>query len=126
MKPARPSLVARLLGRRLRAWALAACPTLALGCVAPDLSTEAPADPRETAYQRINAERKLWQQKGELSRITSEKLLEAAETYVDLLAARTSEAVLRRTQDYQREVLKWAEALAKAENAAEVQVEAIR
>jgi outer membrane protein TolC len=96
------------------------------GALFPALDIAARFDPRETTYQRINAERKVWQQKGELSRITSEQLLEAAETYIDLLAARTSEAVLRRAQDYQREVLKWAEALAKAENAAEVQVETIR
>ncbi|MBI1918266.1 MAG: TolC family protein [Planctomycetes bacterium] len=247
MKPARPSLLTRLLGRSLHAWGLAVCPALALGCVSPDLRPADPADapapraaapdkenrptptqadctaapsavrvaqvkpkmlpvdldtvlhlaeeqnvqialareklneshaekdladlswlpnihaglafyrheggiqnedgtlqrsstgalfpgldvaarfdPRETAYQRINAERKVWQQKGELSRITSETLLEAAETYVDLLTARTSEAILRRTQEYQGEVLKWAEALAKADNAAKVQVETIR
>ena len=41
-------------------------------------------DLRETAYQRIDAERKVWQQKGELSKLTSETLLDAAGTYVDL------------------------------------------
>src|SRR5207248_10854094 len=66
------------------------------GALFPGLDIAARFDLRETGFQRINAERKVWQQKGELSRITSEKLLDAAETYVDLLAARTSEAILRR------------------------------
>ena len=50
-------------------------------------------DLRETAYQRIDAERKVWQQKGELSKLTSETLLDAAGTYVDVLAAGTSAVV---------------------------------
>src|SRR5437868_6711514 len=50
------------------------------GALFPALDIAARFDPRETAYQRINAERKLWQQKGELSRVTSETLPQAAET----------------------------------------------
>ena len=51
-------------------------------------------DLREAVYQKVNAERQLWQQKGELRRITSETLLDAATTYIDLLAARTGEAIV--------------------------------
>jgi outer membrane protein TolC len=50
-------------------------------------------DLRDVAFQRIEAERRLWQQKGELSKLTSENLLDAASTYIDLLAARTGEAI---------------------------------
>jgi outer membrane protein TolC len=50
-------------------------------------------DLKEFAYQKVNAERGVWQQRGELSRISSETLLDAANTYIDLLAARTGEGV---------------------------------
>jgi outer membrane protein TolC len=50
-------------------------------------------DLRRIVYERVDAERKVWQSKGELSRLTSDVLLDAAETYVDLLAARTGELV---------------------------------
>src|SRR5205807_268269 len=62
----------------------------------------------------------------EVSRVTSETLLDAANTYVDLLAARTSEAIIRRTQGYQEEVLRYAESLFKADKSTEGQLEAIR
>ena len=35
-------------------------------------------DLREYGFQKVNAQRQVWQQKGELSRVTSELLLEAA------------------------------------------------
>src|SRR5206468_11640310 len=41
-------------------------------------------DLREAVFQRVDAERKVWQQKGELSKLSSENLLDAANTYVDL------------------------------------------
>src|SRR5262249_44912436 len=87
------------------------------GALFPGLDVSARLDLRETAFQRINAERQLWQQKGELSRVTSETLMDAANTYIDLLAARTSEAILLRTETYQREVLRWAEELFKQQKA---------
>jgi outer membrane protein TolC len=55
-------------------------------------------DLRDFAYQKVNAERQVWQQKGELSRITSEKLLDAADTYIDLLSARAGEVIALRIQ----------------------------
>jgi outer membrane protein TolC len=72
-------------------------------------------DVREATYTRVNAERKIWQQKGELRKVTTETLVEAAETYFDLLTARRAEAVLRdlernddmllkRAQDLQKDV----------------------
>ena len=51
-------------------------------------------DLREAVYTKVNAERQLWQQRGELRRVTSETLLDAATTYIDLLAARNAEAIL--------------------------------
>jgi outer membrane protein TolC len=50
-------------------------------------------DLREACFQKINAERAVCQQRGEMSRVTSETLLEAASAYIDMLAARTGEAI---------------------------------
>ena len=44
-------------------------------------------DLKEAVYQRFVAERQVLQQKGELRKVTTETLLDAANTYIDLLAA---------------------------------------
>jgi outer membrane protein TolC len=83
-------------------------------------------DVREMMYERVNAERKLWQQKGELSRISTENLLDAAETYIDLLAARTGEAIALSAEKDLRNLLERTERLAKTENVARVEVARIQ
>jgi outer membrane protein TolC len=83
-------------------------------------------DLREAVFLRIDAERKIWQQRGELSRLTSEQLLDAATTYIDLLAAKEGEAVSRDTENRLRKVLEKAENLAKTEGATQVEVPRIR
>ena len=50
-------------------------------------------DLKEAVYQRFVAERQVLQQKGELRKVTTDTLLEAANAYIDLLAARTGEAM---------------------------------
>jgi outer membrane protein TolC len=50
-------------------------------------------DLRQYAFEKVKAERDVWQQKGELSRITTETLQQASETYIDLLQARSEEAL---------------------------------
>jgi outer membrane protein TolC len=82
-------------------------------------------DLREAVFAQVNAERQVWQQKGELSRVTSEVLLEAASTYIDLLAARTGEAVGLQLLKYEEEILEQARGLAKADPGGQIQVEAI-
>ncbi len=69
-------------------------------------------DIREFAYQKVNAQRKVWQQKGELTKITSETLLDAASTYIDMLAARTAEAIVREEREKFTELLKQAKGAA--------------
>src|SRR5262249_20187659 len=46
-------------------------------------------DPREYAFRQLTAARKLWQENGDLSKITYEQTLDASTTYIDLLAAHT-------------------------------------
>jgi outer membrane protein TolC len=83
-------------------------------------------DLREAVYQRVNAERQLWQQKGELRRITTETLLDAANTYVDLLAARTGEAISTAMEQYLQNLLRRAQKRASAEPGARVEVDRIQ
>ena len=79
-------------------------------------------DPRDVAYQQVNAARRVWQQRGELSRISYETLLDAAGTYVDLLAVRTGEVMARATIRDLKVVLDRAEKLAKTEPVVKVEV----
>jgi outer membrane protein TolC len=68
-------------------------------------------DAKEAAYQKVNASRQIWQRKGELSKITSETLLEAATTYIDLLLARTSEAIAQELEEHEARLLAYARKL---------------
>jgi outer membrane protein TolC len=79
-------------------------------------------DVREVAYQQVNAQRKVWQQKGELCRITSETLLDAANTYIDLLAARCGEAIARELEQRFTYLLQEAQKVADVEKAAAAEV----
>jgi outer membrane protein TolC len=78
-------------------------------------------DPRELAYQQVNAERKAHQEKAELERLTSEKLLDAATTYIDLLAAQAGKAINRDLQKELNGLLERAQKLADI-NVGEAQV----
>jgi outer membrane protein TolC len=69
-------------------------------------------DLREATYRRLNAERAEVQQQGELRKITTETLLEAAGTYLDLLAARSAEAVVASTEQELARLLERAKRLA--------------
>ena len=51
-------------------------------------------DLREVAFRRVEAERNLVQKRGEISRLSSEQLLDAATTYVDLLAAQSAITIM--------------------------------
>ncbi len=81
-------------------------------------------DLREAAYQKIQAEREIWQKKGELSKLSSEMLLDAATTYVDFLTALASEAISRDVERHMRGLLKQAQTLANVDPG--VRVEAVR
>ncbi len=83
-------------------------------------------DLRDYAFQKLNAQRQVWQQKGELSRVTSETLLEAANAYIDLLTALSGEAVAREIEKQLRELLDNAERLANTEPGAQVEVARIK
>lgn len=80
------------------------------GALYPGVDLHSDFDIKEATFQRIDAERKRWQQQGELSKVSNEQLLEAANTYIDLLTAQRGEAVSKELEKYQRDVLKRARA----------------
>jgi outer membrane protein TolC len=82
-------------------------------------------DPRDVAFQQVDAERKVWQQRGELSKLTSENLLDAATTYADLLAARASEGLAVTIEKHLGDLLEQATALAKLDRGLRVEVERV-
>lgn len=83
-------------------------------------------DLREATFKKVDAERKIWQQRGEVTRMTSENLLDASQTYIDLLTAKSGEAIAREAESKLRELLEDTEKLAKAEPALQVEVARIR
>jgi outer membrane protein TolC len=83
-------------------------------------------DLRDLVYAKVDAERKIWQQHGELAKLTSENLLDAANTYVDLLAARTAEAIGRNLESRYRQLLEHAEKRAQASELAKEEVHRVQ
>jgi outer membrane protein TolC len=68
-------------------------------------------DIKEATFKRVDACRKLWQQRGEVAKVTNETLLDAADTYIDLLAARRGETVGHEIDRYADDLLKRTEKL---------------
>jgi outer membrane protein TolC len=64
-------------------------------------------DLREYAFEKVKAERDVWQQKGELSRISNETVQQASELYLDLLRARSEEDLAQRQARRQEELLQY-------------------
>jgi len=83
-------------------------------------------DVKDIVYQQVLAERKSWQERGELTKVTTETMLDAANTYLDLLTAKTGEAIALGLQNDLKELLPLTEKMAKNEPAATVEVERIR
>ncbi len=79
-------------------------------------------DLQEAVYKKVVAEQQIWRQRGEISKLKSETLLDATSTYVDLLAAKTGEAIARQTTKRLDKLLKKAEALAKIDPGIRVEV----
>ena len=79
-------------------------------------------DLRAAAYAKLDAARRTWQQKGELRRVTAEVLLDAAGTYVDLLAAHTGLAIAHSLDGDLKSLQTRAQKLANLERGARVEV----
>jgi outer membrane protein TolC len=94
--------------------------------LSPSLTLQSEWDLRENAFRQLDAERRVWQQKAELTQINSEILLEAATTYIDLLTARRGEAIVRQLQRDEDEIIQRVEKQAETEKALRAGVEQLR
>jgi outer membrane protein TolC len=65
------------------------------GAFLSGMQINATYNPREYAFRQLASARKVWQSHGEMTRISTEQLLDASSTYIDLLAAHTALAVSR-------------------------------
>src|SRR5687767_2600176 len=91
------------------------------GAVIAGLDLAARIDPRAAAFAELDAARRALQQKGELRRLTHEVLLDAANTYIDLLAAHSGLAVARSLEADLHGLLERARRLANLEPGARVE-----
>ncbi len=82
-------------------------------------------DWKEVLVKRVEAERSVWQQKAELSKLTSENLLDAASTYVGILAARSGVAISAETEGRLKELLDQTKKLADVDPGLRVEVSRI-
>src|SRR2546421_12905202 len=69
---------------------------------------------RGLVYAKVGAEGKVWRQHGDVAKLPSENLLEAANTFADLLAARTGEAIGLKLEQKYRDVLPYPQERVKA------------
>jgi len=92
------------------------------GAMFAGMEIDSRLDIRDVAYEKVNAQRKVWQQKGELSRSKSETLLEAANTYIDWLSARAGEVIAHEMAEKMRQLAEKARKTADLEPAAKVEV----
>ena len=92
------------------------------GSVFAGLEVRNRLDIRDAIFQRLDAARKVWQQQGELSKFTSEQLLDAATTYIDLLAARSAEAIALEAEAKLSRLLVQADSLEKVDPGVRVEV----
>lgn len=88
------------------------------GALSPGLTLQSEIDLREATFQKLDAERRVWQEKASLSQVNSEVLVEAAQTYIDLLAARRGEAILLDLEKNEKKLLERAEKLSRTDRAA--------
>lgn len=95
------------------------------GSVFAGIELRSRLDPRDVAFQRVDAERKVWQQKGELSKLTSESLLDAAGTHLELLAACAGEGLALQIEKQLTDLLAQADALAKVDPGLRIEQERV-
>jgi outer membrane protein TolC len=88
------------------------------GALFPGVEIRTEIDLKEAAYLRVTAERSEWQTRAEVSKVTSEILLEACNAYIDLLTARRGEAVAVQLENFQRQMLKRAEKIVEDDKTA--------
>ncbi|HEY7157176.1 MAG TPA: TolC family protein [Gemmataceae bacterium] len=79
---------------------------------------------RKDTFKRSIAEAQLWRRRGELRKVQTDKLQDAADTYIDILAARRGEVISRDLLTFEQKLLDRARKLAASEKPAKVIAEA--
>lgn len=95
------------------------------GSALPGLELTGKYDWKEVMLRRVNAERQVWQQKTELSKLTSENLLDAAGTYIAMLSARSGVAISLETEIRLKDLLDQTKKLAAIDSGVNVEVSRI-
>lgn len=85
------------------------------GSVLGGLEIRSKLDLRDKVFGRLEAERKVWQQQGELTKFTADQLLDATTTYVDLMAARVAEGIAVEAERKLERLLEQARSLEKVD-----------
>ena len=93
--------------------------------VLPGVEFSGRYDWKDGLVRRVEAERRVWQQKAELSKLTSENLLDAASTYVGILAARSGIAISMETEVRLKDLLEQTQKLAEIDPGIRVEVSRI-
>ncbi len=96
------------------------------GSIYPALQLCTEYDVREATYRQIDGERRNWQNRAELSQVSNEILLDAATTYIDLLAARRGETLTRELEKYEQKLLERSQRLAREDSSVDALVEALK
>jgi outer membrane protein TolC len=81
------------------------------GALFAGLEVDGLVDLRAYAFQKVKAEREVWQQRGELSLINYDTLSEASSTYIDLLLARSGEELARDMEAKQQDLVNFVQGL---------------
>ncbi|MBY0231903.1 MAG: TolC family protein [Gemmataceae bacterium] len=96
------------------------------GALVPGLNIQSEWDLRESTFRALDAQRRQYQDQGELARIDNEVLLDAATTYLDLLTARRAEAVAQELERQERRLLPRSEKRAEKEPAYRPELENVQ
>lgn len=82
-------------------------------------------DWKEVLFRKVEAERRVWAQRGEVSKLSNENLLDATSTYIDLLASRSGVIISIEIETRLRDLLEQTTALAKIDPGLRVEVSRI-
>jgi outer membrane protein TolC len=96
------------------------------GALYPGVDLRSEINLSEQIYNRVNAERQQWQQKSDISKVTSDILLDAATTYLDLLTARRATAVAEDLESKVEVLLKRADDMRKVDQSATIIYEGVK
>jgi outer membrane protein TolC len=92
------------------------------GGVNPGMELRGKIDLRDIVFARLDAARKVSQQQGELSKFTADQLLDAATTYIDLLASHAAERIAVEAEAKLQRLLEQAKSLEKVDPGVRVEV----